>query len=298
MAIPQSQLDRWTHQGATTASSAAYNSIQHALQKTGSPLENRGVEIFLQGSYANATNIYADSDIDVIVHYSNTFHWDRSRLTPTQQTLHEQIYPPATYPWTSLKADVLTALSAHYGKAAVTPGNKAISVVTGSGKKPADVVPVVQYRSYTDFSNPHNPYAFWGVQFFDSANRSIVNYPQYHRKNGEAKNAAERTRSNYKETVRVFKNLRNCLVERGLLRDGVAPSYFIECLLYNVPDILFQSAVDVRVPAIITYLKSVDRAGMICQNGRIPLLGSTSTQWSDANCLAFLNAANQLWNNW
>ncbi|MFP5206440.1 MAG: nucleotidyltransferase [Acidobacteriota bacterium] len=298
MAIPQSQLDTWTHQGATATSSAAYNSIQHALSKTGSPLENRGVEIFLQGSYANATNIYADSDIDVIVLYNNTFHWDPSRLTQAQQALHEQVYPRASYPWTSLKADVLAALRAHYGKGAVTPGNKAISVVTGGGKKPADVVPVVQYRSYTDFTNPHNPYAFWGVQFFDGTNRPIVNYPQYHRTNGEAKNSAERTRGNYKETVRVFKNIRNCLIDRGLLHDGAAPSYFIECLLYNVPDVLFTSSTALRIPAIITYLRSIARTAMTCQNGVLPLFGSTSTQWNDVDCLTFLNAANQLWNNW
>src|ERR1700727_3058427 len=115
MAIPQSQLDTWSHQGATTASAAAYNSIKHALLKTESPLENRGVDIFLQGSYANTTNIYGDSDIDVVVFYDNTFHKDMSRLTPAQQVLHEQVYPPATYTWSSLKADVVTALRTYYG---------------------------------------------------------------------------------------------------------------------------------------------------------------------------------------
>jgi tRNA nucleotidyltransferase (CCA-adding enzyme) len=67
MPIPFSRLNTWSNQGATTTSSTAYNSVRTALLKSTSPLANRGVDIFLQGSYANATNIYGDSDIDVVV---------------------------------------------------------------------------------------------------------------------------------------------------------------------------------------------------------------------------------------
>ena len=36
--------------------------------------------------------------------------------------------------------------------------------------------------------------------------------------------------------VRVFKNMRNSMIEKKLLADGVAPSYFIEGMLSNVPN--------------------------------------------------------------
>src|SRR5258708_19203561 len=97
MPIPRSQLETWSHQGATAMSSSAYASIQHALTKQGSPLAGKGVEIFLQGSYGNATHIYGDSDIDVVILYGDTFHKDMSALTPAQQELHERIFQPATY---------------------------------------------------------------------------------------------------------------------------------------------------------------------------------------------------------
>jgi hypothetical protein len=36
--------------------------------------------------------------------------------------------------------------------------------------------------------------------------------------------------------VRVFKNMRNSMIEKGFLAEGVAPSYFIEGMLWNVPN--------------------------------------------------------------
>lgn len=81
MPIPQSQLDTWSRKGGTAASTDAYASIRFALEKQTSPLNGRPVEIFLQGSYANSTNIHADSDIDVVVLYHSTFYKDMSALT-------------------------------------------------------------------------------------------------------------------------------------------------------------------------------------------------------------------------
>ncbi len=45
MAIPESQLNTWSHQGAITTSAAAYNSIRTALFAALSPLNGRGVEL-------------------------------------------------------------------------------------------------------------------------------------------------------------------------------------------------------------------------------------------------------------
>ena len=177
MPIPSRQLDGWANQGAVTISSNAYNSIRTALLATNSSLQGKSLDIFLQGSYANATNIRGDSDIDVVVLYDDTFYKDLSALTPEQQRLHEAIFLPATYPWQSLHDDVLAALRLHFGNNAVTPGRKAIKVQTGHGGMAADVVPAMQFRRYATFVNQNNLTAHWGIQFFDSTNNPIVNYP-------------------------------------------------------------------------------------------------------------------------
>lgn len=298
MSIPESQLETWSHQGALTTSSAAYGSIQHALLKKTSPLAERGVEIFLQGSYTNSTNIYGDGDIDVVVFYKNTFCKDMSALTPAQQQLHEALFRPATYQWSQLRDDALSALLSHYGRGAVRLGKKSIKVDTGSGRRTSDVVPAVEFRRYATFVDQNNLTAHWGIQFFDSSNNAIVNYPKYHIARGEEKNQTLRTRGQYKASIRIFKNFRNYLVENDLLAEGVAPSYFLECALYNVPDHLLIGAYSDTIPAILKYLLNTPYQRCFCQNGLVRLFGNGLTQWSEGDFATFIVTANEAWDNW
>ena len=298
MPIPLSQLNTWANQGAITTSSNAYASIRSALLSTSSSPQVQGAKIFLQGSYANSTNIFGDSDVDVVVLYDDTFHKDMTALTPEQQRLHEAVFPPANYQWSALRDDVLAALRSHFGNNAVTPGHKALKVQTSPGRMTADVVPAVQFRRYATFGNQNTFTAHWGIQFFDSGGNPIVNYPKYHIDNGENKNQDVRTRGQYKATVRLFKNFRNYLIDRGLINENTAPSYFVECALYNVPDNYFIGTYTETVPLILRYLMHTPYAGFICQNGVIPLIGSGSTQWPQDNFTAFILAANNKWNNW
>jgi hypothetical protein len=298
MTIPLSQLETWSHQGAIATSSLAYASIQHALTKSSSPLANRKVDISLQGSYGNATNTYGDSDVDVVVLYENTFCKDMSALTQAQQQLHEASFPPATYRWSELRDDTLAALQSHYGDDAVTVGRKSIKVDTGSGGRPSDVVPAVQFRRYATFTDSNNLAAHWGIQFFDSSNNAIINYPKYHIERGQAKNQQARTHGQYKATIRLLKNFRDDLVESGLLAETIAPSYFIECALYNVPDNLFVGSFSNTMPAILDYLWNTPYAGFLCQNGVVRLIGSGMTQWPEDNFALFVQTARTAWDGW
>jgi hypothetical protein len=298
MPIPQAQLDIWSHQGAITTSAAAYASVRTALLAARSPLSGRGVEIYLHGSYANDTNTYADGDVDIVVLYDKTFYKDMSALAPFARVVHEATFGPATYTWSQLREDVLSALRLHFGTASVRPGKKTIKVRTASGRKEADVLPAVQFRRYASFVDANNLLAHWGIQFFDSAGNAIVAYPKYHIERGAGKSSPARTGGKYKPTVRVFKNLRNYLLDNHLLADGVAPSYLIECALHNVPDHLFRGSFTSTIPAILGYLLHTPYAGFLCQNGVTTLIGTGLTQWPENNFAQFVVTANEAWQNW
>ena len=295
MSIPESQLLVWAKQGATGVSSDAYNSIKKALAAS-SELNALTPEVHLQGSYANSTNIYGDSDIDVVVIYDGAFHKDMSRLSPAEQQLHEQLHTPSAFNWSDFNAVVLSGLRSYYKAGSVVQGKKSIKVTTPYGSRPADVVPALTFRRYATFTDANRYTGHWGIQFFDQAGNAIVNYPKFHRDRGEDKNSAVRTASNYKATVRLFKNLRNYMRDRGLIAANAAPSYFIECALHNVPDELFKGgSYQAIVPTIISYLAAVNQTSLMSQNGLIQLVGYGPTQWSPESFNAFVLAAAQAW---
>ena len=76
----------------------------------------------------------------------------------------------------------------------------------------------------------------------------------------------------------MFKAARNQLVSRRVLTKVDAPSYFIECLLYNVPDGLFAQELAPTYTGILDWLKTAKLDDFQCQNGQLPLFGPQPEQ--------------------
>jgi tRNA nucleotidyltransferase (CCA-adding enzyme) len=81
MAISESQLETWSHQGSIAQSSSTYNSIKNTLMAPSVPYAGKNYSVFLQGSYGNDTNIYSESDIDIVIKLDDCWHRDLSNLT-------------------------------------------------------------------------------------------------------------------------------------------------------------------------------------------------------------------------
>ncbi len=223
---------------------------------------------------------------------------DMSKWTVEEQQLHEQRFPTSPYQFDHLKAEVLAALEKHFGSQAVKAGGKSIKVQTSHTGRPSDVIPALQYRRYAPFTNLDNPLAHWGMQFFDSNGGPVINYPTYHIERGIDKNSDERTGGRYKSFVRIFKNLRNWMVDNDLVATGVAPSYFVECALFNVPDAMFRLAFNEGVPTMIAHLLQREFGTLMCQNGVTSLIGNASTEWSESDFTRFIVAADAAWKKW
>ena len=218
MAIPESQLKSWSNRGAQQASAITYNSINTALKQYSWPTA-MDHKVYLQGSYPNFTNIRGDSDVDIVVETTKVFYHN----VPIE---HQRLYglgDKGLYSWNEFRAEVKNALLAYYGQNQVVESRsgKCIKVMGTGSRLNADVVPCVTYRKYTHYSRFVSGMTFWTKQNFQ-----IVNYPKIHLKNGSDKNS--QCGENYKPTVRIFKNARNAA-------NSNFPSYFLECMLYNVP---------------------------------------------------------------
>jgi len=136
VAIPEANLDTWSSIGAIQTSAMTYASVRSALLAAGTGYEGK-VDVYLQGSYANHTNIRKESDVDVVVQLTSAFHYDLDALPPDQKDAFRTTYPTnANYAGAQYKADVLAALRDAFGGDA-QPGSKAISIAGNPNRRKA-----------------------------------------------------------------------------------------------------------------------------------------------------------------
>lgn len=297
IALPLSdqQLAPWSNPGAQATARDTHTEIRDKLHNS-ALLTGRNFETYLQGSYRNDTNTRGNSDVDIVAELQSAFRDDLSLLPAQQLAAQQAAYSAATYNWTDFRSDVLGVLAYHYDHL-VVPGNKAIRVDPGtSSRVPADVVVAMQYRKYYRFNSIYDQNYAEGMTFYvPSENRWIVNYPKIHYNNGVVKQS--RTNDTYKRSVRMIKNARRRAVEQGYLEDGHHPSYFVECLIYNVPDDKFSDSLALTFISIIAWLfEALDNPSLLVQgNGIVPLFGPTPEQWDVADARSLASA---LWAMW
>jgi hypothetical protein len=295
MAIPESQLETWAHQGSVAQSSDTYKSVKAALEA--GQYSGKSAETFLQGSYGNDTNIWAESDVDVVTCLEHVFQSDLSGMTEREQQLQKAAFEDATYTHTDFKRDVLKALTAKYG-AAVTDGGKAIAIKADGNRRKSDVIAAIQFRRYYKFNSLSDQSYTQGICFWNKAGERIANYPKQHSANLTNKHKA--TANWFKPMVRVLKNMRTKCVDEGLLAAGTAPSYYIEGLLYNVPDSKFGGSYGATFFNALTWIQTeADKDKMVCANEQYYLLrDGHHTCWPKANGDALLKAVVTLWDSW
>ena len=285
MSIPESQLATWSASGAQKGSADTYASITSALQAHDWSSNMKNYSVYLQGSYRNSTNIRGDSDVDVIVESLDMFYHD--------VPLHEQArygIVQSSFTWFEFRDEVKKALSNRYGALSVNQGSKCIKVTGHGNRLNADVIPCTTYRSYS----LGDAYLYVeGIAFLTNDRTQIVNYPKLHLENGWGKN--RNCDDNYKPNIRVFKNARN--------RAGSEfPSYFLECLLYNVPDYCFDSSYSKTFHDVLHYLCGArdgnSLSSFLYQNRQQYMFGAHKHQISVLEAHPFINALVELWNNW
>lgn len=297
MGIPESQLETWSHQGSIVQSATTYRTIKNALENTKSAYYGKNFHVFLQGSYGNDTNIYSESDVDVVIRLDDVYYSDLTSLSPEDRVAYDRALIPATYAYDQYKKDVVKALADRFASD-VTVGDKAIAIAANGNRRKADVIAAMQFRRYWKFKSIYDTQYIEGICFFNGAGKLIANYPRQHSENLTSKHQG--SNGWLKPTIRILKNLRSNLIDYGQLQPGIAPSYFLEGLLYNVPNENFGSSyADSFVNAINWIQQGADKSKLVCANEQYYLLRSgTPTSWESTDADAFISAAIRRWNAW
>jgi hypothetical protein len=297
VAIPEPQLTTWAKIGSLTQSADTYATIRACLDDKNAPY-NGHVNIFLQGSYGNHTNVFGrDSDVDIVVQSDQAYFRDLSRLSPQQKTEYlAAAGGPPDYPFAVFKADVIKVLKQKFGVDVDTSGTKAVKIKASGNRRSADVLISQDFRRYTKYTGSKDDY-IEGIGFETSDGVLNENYPELHTMILTAKHQV--TKERLKPAIRIFKNMRNRLVDEKKLQRSVAPSYYIESLMWNAPNGNFADTYSDTIFNCLKWMTSVDESKLLCANAMFPLFGNNSlVMWSPVNFRTFRSRAIDLWNEW
>lgn len=241
------------------------------------------IKIFGQGSYVNDTNVRLNSDVDLNVQYRGGFYFDLpAGMTRSDFGLNTLI----SYSASDFKNNVQSALVRRFGSD-VRRKNKCLAIEGNTNRVGADVVPTWEYRRYSrDRSYVE------GVRFFADNGQTVTNFPIQHIENGKEKN--RQTQRRFKRLTRIYKRIRAKMIEDGNSVNGNITSFLLECLLWNVPDQIFndyETWTD-RLKQSITLLWNNTKEETDCSNwcevSGLLYLFSDDRKWSRENVNTYL----------
>ena len=237
-------------------------------------LNQMKIKIFGQGSYANDTNVRLNSDVDLNVKYTDGFYFGLPHgMTRSDFGLNS----PSQYFAQDFKNDVQSALVNKFGTD-VRRKNKCLAIEGNSYRVGVDVVPTWQYRRYSQDKSYVE-----GICFFADSGQKIINFPIQHIENGKEKN--NRTQRRFKRLTRIYKRIRVKMIEDRVSVNGNITSFLLECLLWNVPNQMFndyETWTD-RLKESITFLWNSAQTEQNCNN------------WCEVSGLLYLFSADRKW---
>ncbi|MFF1643215.1 hypothetical protein ACFVXA_37510 [Streptomyces sp. NPDC058246] len=287
------KLDQWKSPPSTAeeARLARARRMVTSAVKQHPPFAGLGLIVEPKGSWANNTNVSSDSDMDIKVEFTQRIF----QGSPAGMTYWGLVLQNADYmgPWTPEKFRSELGIALRRASNAVDAShNVAFYVPSVPGSRPdTDVVPCFTYFHRPAFGDSRR-----GTVVFTKDGKHIVNWSQQQLDNGRAKN--NRTGNRYKFAVRALKSVENDLAAMGKIKR--LPSYFMECLIYNVPDTALKNSfsLDLAFRAALDHLRgqfnfwslTANPDAMVEPNGIKKLFGP-GQKWTQSDARQLVTAA-------
>lgn len=294
MPIPKTQIETWSSQGATTTSKNTYASVKSAIDEIVSPLNHLTITSYLSGSYRNDTNVYAESDVDVIIELQK---WNGSGLAYTNLNDEQRAaleIGTINFNYSDFKNQIVRGLQRYYEYRFVKENNKAVMLLPNGNRRPCDIIIAVPFNFYFNPLSKANKKA--GIKFYTLGGDEVINFPKIHSEN--ATTIHQNSNTNFKGVVRIFKNIRNYLTTNHGYNKASAPSYFLECFIGNVPITEFTTDLYDSFINTANYLLQNSWDNFYCLNNIRPLFGNSNEQWNEPDAQNFLDTLKNLYTNW
>ena len=146
MKYSEQTLQNWTAQLSQTEEQRAENTIKMIRDAINScdELKDKDIDIFIQGSYANNTNVRSESDVDVCVMLRDAFH----TVYAEEKGREDYGFSASNFTFQEYRDLVKKALQDKFRREYVYDGNKSLKINENTYHVKADVVPSFQLRNY------------------------------------------------------------------------------------------------------------------------------------------------------
>lgn len=236
------------------------------------------LDVFLQGSYANDTNISKSSDVDVAVKIKGVWRADKSTLSQPDLERYNNSTKNSEYTFNQFNTDIMYCIQKHFGIQNVKNDNKCLKLRQHSKFCDADIIPSFTYKLYGTYPSSDKQTFTDGIVFDTNDGKTIINFPKVHSESLADKSG--RTSGNFKETIRMFKSIKNELIDNRIIDEETAKSYYVENLIYNIPDSLFSGTYKDRFSNILEKLIEDFNSGATnnyyCANGINKLISDSN----------------------
>ncbi|MBI5241134.1 MAG: hypothetical protein HY926_11730 [Elusimicrobia bacterium] len=294
MPIPESQLKAWAEQGPVAPAQSALESLRETLfGDVRSLVHDHATDFFMRGSYGNGTNTSGQVPVDAAVVLTSAWSQDLATGGTSPSDLSRLQTASREF-----RLDVLGTLRAKHGLAGVEDLSDGLLLAGAEGRLPIRLQVGIQHRLYLSFGVVSGKQYQEGLCFWTPDGQQVVRFPKLHHENGQAKDGESGAKGWFKPLVRVFKSARDHLARGQAIDPALAPSYFLECLVYNIPDQFFGWSLADSLAGALKWLGSAQLSGLRAQNGIDPLFGSGLGRWSDDHARLSLSALARAWTEW
>ncbi len=153
--IAEAQLITWSSQGPTGQFTDTYQRIRDNLLDRSAPYPLKDTKVFLQGSYRNDTNVYGDSDVDIVLYHTGAFYRDVSRLSAADREAYDAAYAGVVqYGYGDFKLDATkagsTTKSAPARRRSIFRATTTVATLTCSSHPNFDAITNSSHRRISD----------------------------------------------------------------------------------------------------------------------------------------------------
>lgn len=270
-------LSRWAEPPSDTEQTRCDNAARVIKKAIAAfdVLNQKDIQVFVQGSYRNNTNVRLNSDVDICVCLMDSWTTDYTfapNLSDESLGLTHATYTPSEF-----KTDLEKALVIAFGRSNVRRGDKAFDIKENTYRIEADVVACIEHRRYAKDGSYSS-----GTSLFPGSGGHTENWPQEHYDNGVGKN--KDTGFRFKRLVRIMKHLRNAMTDDRIAVATPIVSFLNECLVWNTPNHLMGSgSLPTDVRKMLIHLWNAMESDDMC------------SEWGEVNEMKYLFRPSQPW---